>query len=227
MNSEFFNPQGIFPTQDKGTQMMESLLLQQYQNSPNLKEYMGAFIAELDILFKELDNVYLGRFLEYATGAQQDVIGVILGQSRAVSLPNTWFGFKDGDTGLNPAEADQMSDESSPADGGRFRDEGNAGFAVTPLDDFTYRKVLLVKALCNNSPTMDVNTQYFIIQTLIGKVPSLLELVSSDTSGATVGDNTIQLNCDRSEVSTGDVALVDYMSRYFIPTGFTFIINRT
>tara|TARA_R100000541_G_scaffold16009_2_gene25552 strand:- start:5120 stop:5803 length:684 start_codon:yes stop_codon:yes gene_type:complete len=227
MNSEYFNPQGIFPTQDKGTQMMESLLLQQYHNSPNLKEYMGAFIAELDILFKELDNVYLGRFLEYATGAQQDVIGIILGQSRAVSLPKTWFGFKDGDTGLNPAEADQMADESSPAEGGRFRDENNSGFAVTPLDDFTYRKVLLVKALCNNSPTMDVNTQYFIIQTLIGKVPALLELVSADTSGVTLGANTIQLNCDRSEVSLEDIALVDYMSRYFIPTGFTFIINRT
>jgi hypothetical protein len=226
MNSEYFNPQGIFPTQDKGTQIMNGLLLQQYQESPNLKEYMGAFIAELDLLFKEADNVYLGRFLEYATGAQQDVIGIILGQSRAVDLPNTWFGFSDGVTMLNPAEADQMADESSPAEGGRFRDENNVGFTITPLDDFTYRKVLLVKALCNNSPTMDVNTQYFLIQTLLGKVPALLELISSDTTGETVGANTIQLNCDRAEVSPVDAALVDYMSRYFIPAGFTFIINR-
>jgi len=234
MNSMYFTPQAIPkveedlipPEATKGTDIMESLLLQQYQNSPNLKQYMGAFIAELDILFEETNKVYLGRFLEYATGAQLDVIGIILGQSRSVELPTSWFGFKKPD-GSNPAGADQMADEATPAEGGRFRGEGSENFTTTPLDDFTYRKVLLAKALCNNSPTMDVNTQYFIIQVLLGKVPALLELVSEDTPGAAVISSTIQLNCDRSEVSIEDAALVDYMSQYFIPTGITFNVNRT
>ena len=67
---------------------------------------------------------------------------------------------------------------------------------------------------------MDVNTTYFLIQTLIGRVPALLELTSPS-------NQTIQLDIAEAEVTQEESALVQYMSRYFIPTGTTFIINRT
>ena len=111
----FFEPKPLVVTEDKATQIMESMLLQQYQNSPNLKEYMGCFIAELDILFAETERVYLGRFIEYAFGAQLDVLGIILGQSRAVELPTAWFGFTDAGTITIPGIAG-FSDETTPSD---------------------------------------------------------------------------------------------------------------
>ena len=75
-------------TTDKGKQIMEGLLLNQYQNSPLLQEYMMAFIAELDLLFEQTEEVYLGRFLENAVGKQLDIIGIILQQTRSVILAN-------------------------------------------------------------------------------------------------------------------------------------------
>jgi len=219
MNPLFYSPSGYVPSKQKATNMMEGLLLDEYQNSPNLKEYMGCFLAELDILFEELDNVYFGRFLEHAIGVQLDVIGVILGQSRAVALPNTWFGFSDNGSLVDNPGVDGFSDEATPTDGGRFRSEESEGFEIIPLDDFTYRKVLLVKALCNNRPVSDINSMYFIIQVLLGIVPRTMEITSPETQ-------TVVLDVSEVDVSNQDVSLIRYMSKYFITTGTTFIINR-
>lgn len=215
----FFEPKPLVVTEDKATQIMESMLLQQYQNSPNLKEYMGCFLAELDILFAETERVYLGRFIEYAVGEQQDVLGIILGQSRAVALPTAWFGFTDAGTVTIPGIAG-FSDEATPADGGILRDENSQGFTVTPLDDITYRRLLLVKAMCNNLISVDVNTQYYLIQTLIGKVPKVMKLTSTVAF-------TTALEVSASDVSLAETALIDYTSKYFMPTGHTLTITRT
>ena len=215
----FFEPKPLVVTEDKATQIMESMLLQQYQNSPNLKEYMGCFLAELDILFAETERVYLGRFIEYAVGAQLDVLGVILGQSRAVDLPTAWFGFTDAGTVTIPGIAG-FSDEATPSDGGILRDGNNQGFTVTPLDDITYRRLLLVKAMCNNLISVDVNTQYYLIQTLIGKVPKVMKLTSTVAF-------TTALEVSASDVSLAETALIDYVSKYFMPTGHTLTITRT
>jgi hypothetical protein len=219
MNPMFFEPKPLVVTEDKATQIMESMLLQQYQNSPNLKEYMGCFIAELDILFAETERVYLGRFIEYAFGAQLDVLGIILGQSRAVELPTAWFGFTDAGT-VTISGIAGFSDEATPSDGGIFRDENSQGFNVTPLDDLTYRRLLLVKAMCNNLVSVDVNTQYNLIQTLIGKVPKVMKLTSTVV-------NTVALEVSALDVSLAETALIYYTSKYFMPTGHTLTITRT
>ena len=222
-----FEPKALIATEDKAEQIMESMLLQQYTNSPNLKEYMNCFLSELDLLFAETERVYLGRFLEYAGTEQLDIIGEIIGQSRAIALPNTWFGFTDDGTITIPGIAG-FADEATPSEGGRLRDENVASFDVIPLDNFTYRRALAVKAMCNNLATVDVNTTYELLSTLLNKVPSTFELKSKDTVTTTVTTiQTIELIISISEVTQAEAALIAYMSRYFIPTGTTFIINRT
>lgn len=205
------NWQGISTT--KGTETMEGLLLSQYANSPNMKEYFGAFISELDILFEQADEVYLGQMLEFAVGSQLDVIGVILDQSRNVELPSFWFGFQ------GAPDVAKMSDEAFPTDGGLFQDENFSGFVTTPLDDATYRKVLIAKAICNNLQTCSINDAYYIIQTLIGFIPAVFSIVE-------VSPRFMQLNIAAVEVNMNSTALVNYMAKYFVPNGVTFSISR-
>jgi len=196
-------------TTDKGTQIMESMLLIQYQDSPNLKEYFGAFISEVDLLYKETEEVYLGRMIDLAIGAQLDVIGIILDQTRSVEIPTFFFGFQGADNVL------KMADEATPADGGVFRDENLSGFNITPLDDITYKRVLLAKGFANSRETSDVNSLYHIVSLLLGRVPRLMNLVVT-------APRQITLNLSAIDTNLADLGLIEYFSKYMVPLGTSF-----
>lgn len=166
---------GATATTDKGKQIMEGLLLNQYQNSPDLQEYIMCFVAEMDFLFEQIEKVYFGRFIEAAEGAQLDVIGIILQIPRAASLPNQWFGFQDA------PDAAGMANASSPAIGGLFRDANVGSDPVEPLDDITYKKMLLAKAALINRNSCDTELVYYVISILLGRVPSVFELRGEDS----------------------------------------------
>ncbi len=211
-------------TTDKGKQIMEGLLLNQYANSPDLKEFIMAFVAEMDLLFEQIEEVYLGRFIENAVGRQLDIIGIILQQPRAVVLPSIWFGFSDN--GFIPPKVDGMADAAEPAVGGLFRD-GNFGGAVTPLDDTTYRRVLLARGIIANRDTADINLAYYAISTLLGRIPSTFELRDADSNTPnTVPRRVIDLLLSSKDVTERDELLIYYMSKYFIPAGTTFKITK-
>ena len=201
------------PVVDKGQQIMDKMMLNQYQNSPNLREYYMAYIAEMDYLFETIETVYLGRFIEYAQGRQLDIIGIILQQSRAVELSSFFFGF-DGAFG-----ATKMADESTPNDGGIFKSEDNAGFEVTPLDDATYKRLLIAKTHSMNSDTADINLAYKVISTLLGRVPAHFEI-------NTIATKHVDLELATSEVTNTEITLIDYATKYFVPSGVTFTISQ-
>lgn len=198
---------------DKGTKIMEGLLLSQYKNSTNFKTYLKAFTEELDLLFLNIEKVYLGRFIETAIGDQLDIIGIILQQSRAVELPNLWFGF-DG-----APLAERMADEALPADGGLFFDENISGAGISPLDDETYRRVLMAKALLVNRSSADINLAYYFVATLLNKIPKTFIIEE-------IAHREVRLTLSQSSVTLKEVSLIYYMSKYFVPTGITFTIIR-
>ncbi len=205
---------------DKGKQIMEGLLLDQYSNSPNLKEYYMCFIAEFDLLFEQLHKVYFGRFIENAVGAQLDVIGIILQQSRAVILPNIWFGFQ----GVPNVEG--MADEASPAIGGMFKDENIGEDKITPVDDVLYRRMLLAKAAILNRNSDDISLAYHVISILINKVPSTFQIRESGPSNPLIAKRRVDLMLSRSAVTEQEVKLILYMAKYFVPAGITFTITK-
>ena len=200
-------------TLDKGKQIMEGLLLNQYQNSPDLQEYYMAFIAEFDFLFETIERVYFGRFIENAVGAQLDVIGIILQQSRAVELPQIWFGFQ-GAIG-----ADGFADEATPTVGGMFRSEDSEGFTITPLDDLTYKRLLLAVAYATNRDDASIDMAYYIVCLLLGRVPQTLAIVD-------LGLKRVELQLERDEVTDAEVSLILYAKKYFVPAGVNFTINQ-
>lgn len=212
MSSPNFIPKLLtgVPVTDKGQQIMDKMMLSQYQNSPNLREYYMAFIAEMDYLFEQIQTVYLGRLIEYAVGRQLDIIGIILQQSRAVELPVLYFGFQDA------VGANKMAGASTPSDGGIFRSDSSEGFEITPLNDATYKRLLIAKSHSMNSDTTDINLAYKVISTLLGRIPATLELNTIDTKH-------VELKVG-SEVSGAEVSLIYYSTKYFVPAGVTFTI---
>jgi hypothetical protein len=192
---------------------MDGMLLLQYQNKPNLREYMLAFVDEMDLLLENLEKVYSGRFINDAVGAQLDVIGIILDQLRNVELDKTWFGFQ------NAVNVNKMADEAIPDDGGYFRGEELDGFVTFPLDDITYRRLLLAKAqlLCRDS--VDINTAYYVISIILGKVPETMTI-------ELINPRHMQLEVSASDVAAIDLALVNYLGQYFVPMGTTFSTVR-
>ena len=200
---------------NKGSLIFDEMLLTQYSNSTNYKEYCSAFILEADLLFDEILKVHDSRFLINAVGAQLDVIGRVLQQSRSVSLPQLWFGF------VGALGVDKMSDESTPARGGKFLSEEFVEAEVTPLDDETYRNLLLAKASIMNSDTIDVNTTYNFISLLMGRVLQTFSL-----EARTSGLRSVQLSISGDEISSAEISLILYATKYFVPAGITFTINQ-
>ena len=200
---------------DKGTQLMEELLLSQYESSVNLKEYFSAFILEADFLFETVQRVYEERFLEAAVGSQLDVIGIILQQPRTVILPQLWFGF-DG-----ALDVDRMADEATPARGGTFRSEDIGTGVLTPLDDLVFRSLLKAKASIMNADSIDVNTIYHFISVLLNRVPQTFSMEDGPS-----GLRSVQLTISRDEVSGAEISLILYATKYFVPAGITFTINQ-
>ena len=203
----------------KGKEIMEGMLLSQYTNSPNLKEYFMAFITELDFLFEQTSEVYYGRFIELAVGEQLDVIGIILQQQRSVILPKLYFGFQ------GALDVAGMADEATPAFGGIFKDENTGEGEITALDDLTYRRMLLAKAAILNRETDELSLAYFVIGTLLNRAPSVFELRDSD-SGIGIGNRRVDLLISASAITTQEIGLILYMTKYFVPAGITFTITQ-
>lgn len=212
-------------TTDRGTAIMKLMLLDQYQDSPNLLQYFGAYFKELDMLFEQLESVYVGRFLENAIGKQLDIIGVILGQSRGIPVDAIWFGFQDEPVGSPPDGIDGMATEASPQEGGVFRSDDQLGFDVTPLDDITYRSVLYAIAKVSNRDTCDLDLAYEVVTILLGRKHSVLLIRTPDSLVNPTPSQTIELDLSVLEASDAQVELLSYMSKYFVPTGITFTVN--
>ena len=208
--------------ENKGTEIMESMLLDQYVNSTNLKEYMGAFVSEMDLLFAETERVYLGRFLEYATGDSLDTIGVILDQPRGINLPTQFFGFQGAPNVASPS----FSDEAVPQDGGIFRSEGQSATGNYVLSDGEYRRLLTAKAMLNTREECGINNVYYLISVLIGKTPEVLRLLTSAVSGSGVADRQVELEISQADTSGSDKALIEYFSQYLFPLGTGLTVTR-
>lgn len=206
------DPNSLTGYSDLGTRVMDIMLLTQYENSPNLKEYIGAYIKEMDLLLEEIHKVELGRYIANATGAQLDVIGVILQQSRNINIPTVWFGF----VGASPI--DGMADEAVPAAGGIFRSENEEGFTLTPLGDVTYRKVLLCRAYVLNQGVFSINKIYQAVEILLGKTPSFIKLVE-------ISERVWTLELSSSTTTSADRGLLLAVAHWFIPMTITFNIS--
>ena len=196
-------------TIDKGEQIMNGLLLSQYKDSPLLKQYYMSFIGEMDYLFQNIEEVYLGRLINDAIGAQLDIIGEILQQSRNIDVETIYFGFQGvsvvgGFEGATPE--------------GIFQSLNQTGVSGVPLDDITYRRVLLCKANLLNRDDISIEAIYESVSILLNRVPQQAVV----TEPANLQVTLTLLNAD---IRNDEYLLILYMSKYFVPSNATFQIS--
>jgi hypothetical protein len=201
----------------KGTEIADRLLLREYNSSPIFKQYIAAFVGEMDLLFEQIERVYLGRFIEVAVGRQLDIIGIILNENRNINLPYQFFGFTDN--GVSPANVAPLSDEADTEDGGLFRDEVQTGTENFTLGDREYRQLLLAKAYLSTQETCSYDIAYHAMALLIGRVPKKFELDSP-------ADRQVELTVEAADIDLSGVALLSYFSQYLVPLGTSFSITR-
>ena len=203
------DPEDTSQYTDIGTRVMESMLLTQYTNSVNLQEYIGAFVKEMDFLLYQTKKVELERYIQNAQGAQLDVIGVILQQSRNIHIPSLWFGFQ----GASPVAG--MADEATPTNGGIFISESQEQFELKPLDDISYRRVLLCRGFCINQTVFSVDVIYEAVSILLGFVPSSMSITQ-------VSPKSWQLELDSSNITSDQATLILAVAHWFIPMTYGF-----
>lgn len=199
---------------DKGSQIMDGLILRQYHESPNLTQYLHAYVEEMDDLFCAIEDVYFGRLLETAIGAQLDIIGEILQQSRNIDLGTVYFGFQ-GATG-----ADGFGTETDPLLGGLFKSGTQTGTTITPLGDEVYRRVLKCKGALLNSDDSSIEDIYSSVNILFGSVPDKLIITEP-------ANLQVQLEMSATQLRLDQELLILYMAKYFIPAGVTLTIIKT
>lgn len=196
----------------KGSDILDLMLLGQYQNKPILRSYFGAFFSELDLLFTEIDKVYFGRMLDHAVGVQLDIIGEIIGQNRRVALEEHYFGF------LGDPRSEPMADEATPADGGIFFDGDDTGVTNVPLNDNQYRRLLFAKSQVHTRGDASIDTLYRALIAVIGKVPRVFEL-------SVTAPRQLLLEAASADTSDNDVLMLAYLGNIVTPCGTTLQIN--
>jgi hypothetical protein len=133
-------------------QHYQDLLLEQYVNAPRARATVGVLTqnAIVDVVEKEIEQAFN---LETATGPQLDVLGEYIGFSRRIAtvIDRYYFTLRLYDT---PAVGEAgYTDYIDPAinAGSNFYLYQYANTSFTDLDDDTYRALLKLKIILNES----------------------------------------------------------------------------
>jgi hypothetical protein len=194
----------------KAQEIFEGLLVSQYYNSPNFREFSNAYLIEMDFLFEHIERVFSGRFLEFAEGTQLDIIGDIVGVSSELGLLTSNYGFLES---LNSGTFGTVGDE----DRGSIWNTRTPSYDPITLSDSQYRRAVRAKAVCNGAKYHNVDFMYEILFIIIGEVPKVIRL-EADTSAFNV--SKIVLTLEDAVTEDVDLALIEAMRKYFIPAGY-------
>lgn len=194
------------------TSIMEEMLLSQYRNSPNLKEYLGCYMTELDELFVQMESVIDGRLLDNATGYSLDIIGRILVCNRGIEVPVGYFGFEGADG------AKKMANSATPTDGGIFLSQGKRLSTTTALSDTSYRRLLKARAYCITRESFSIDDLCTVIELILGRV---IPQAVVETGMA------LDLRIGTGHLSPGERIIIRAVKDWFIPMGVSFKLTIT
>lgn len=149
------------------TDSIEDLLLWQYRTSPNLYKYIEAFVSEIDILAKAVEDTINFRYLADAYGYQLDVIGEIVGIGRVFfgANPLGYFGFYDDPQ----SEVPSIGSVLDLTVGGIYKGSGDKDAGDLVLSDTTYRRAIYAKIIQNGS-NCRINHVLTYIDYITGKI---------------------------------------------------------
>lgn len=153
------------------------IVLSQYKQSPNLNRYLECFTMVFKDVYQACIEVATQRYLDYAVGAQLDVIGVIVGQPRTLSgsKPLGYFGYYDNPQSEDPS----IGTDFDAAIGGILKgdlDKDSADFILLDSDYYNVLKARILK----NSSNCAVEDVLNYVDLILGR-PTDLEIIESET----------------------------------------------
>ena len=163
-----------------GLKRADSLIISQYNSSINLHKYIECFTIVFNDVLQACIEVATQRYLDYAVGAQLDVIGVIVGQPRTLSgsKPLGYFGYYE-----NPQSADpSIGTDEDPTIGGILKGDLDKDSADFILTDSAYYNVLKARIL-KNSSNCCIEDVLEYVDLILGKATDT-EIIESTTKNA-------------------------------------------
>ena len=129
------------------TELLPSLVLSQYVDSPNLLSLLNIYCQELDPIQKTIEEIIDLRYIDKAFGVQLDLVGALVGAKRTLSgvLVSGYFGY------LESAESRGMGLEGDNRTGGIFRSESDEEYQDIILTDELFLNWIKAKILLNNT----------------------------------------------------------------------------
>lgn len=123
------------------------LITSEHNQRPKFTAMVAAVTRAWDDLFTFTQSIPAAFDLDSASGAQLDVVGQWVGQSRLIAnvLLVQYLNF-DGQPAALP-----FGDEGDPSIGGRFFDEGDSLAGSTILADPEYRTIIRARIVRNNA----------------------------------------------------------------------------
>lgn len=134
---------------DIPTDSLQTMLLMQYKDSPNLYAYINCFLQEVNAVSKAIQDSINLRYLADATGAQLDVVGDLVGIGRVFygAAPLGYFGFYDDPQSAIPS----IGSVTDMTVGGVYKSITDIGAADFVMDDVTYKRAIYAKIIKNRT----------------------------------------------------------------------------
>ncbi|MBI0275399.1 DUF2612 domain-containing protein [Hafnia alvei] len=164
------------------------LLLSQYQNSPNLKQYISLLIEEFMILRVVFAEVVKYRYLAKSFGVQVDDVAYLVGASRVIygAAPIGYFGYYDN------AQALGAGDDNDRSEGGVFKGDGDKDSNDLILNDSQLKGAIrarIIKTVTNCS----INDLLLYCDLLVGRELDI-EIIETPASIKVRYHGTFSLN---------------------------------
>lgn len=176
----YVEPKAVYANYPDFMARSKNIMLTQYINSANLKQYIQAFVEVFEDLEVSVIDTLTKRYLDDAKAAQLDDVGVIVGASRVLpaAAPIGYFGYY----GHPQAEDPSVGDDTNPTIGGLLKGDLDPDSKDFILSDLGLKQLIEAKVIKNSSflPAEDVIE---FMETVMGKVMDI-ETIESTTRNA-------------------------------------------
>jgi hypothetical protein len=128
-----------------------SLITSEHNQKPNFMTLVGVLTAGLGDATEAIANLIPEFSLDTAVGAQLDIVGLWIGQSRVIPnvLLTGFFGFSEVSTGDPDGLQEPFGELTNPSIGGVWYSLGQTSAGTTVLSDSAYLTLLKAKIVQN------------------------------------------------------------------------------
>lgn len=140
------------------------LLIKQYWEKPKARAEIEARVRRYKAIADLLKSILVELDVDHSVGAQQDMIGRIVGIGRVVPgvIPKVFFGFDESENTAGFSDKFNIARTGAP-----FYDKFGEKYTAHQLGNTQYRQLIKAKIAINNASSMMVSDEHITMQDAI------------------------------------------------------------